>query len=638
MKKEKKFTRFWAAVFCEFLLISTLTIVMPVWANTQALHFNAYHSPTEVNKYLETIPGANEKITKLHKIAVSPGKQTLYLLEIGPEINGTTKKLPSVLVVANMNGTVPIATEAALYLAGLLLEKPGLTKDLTWYILPIGNPDAAARYFQKPLVQDARNSRPYNDDMDDRTDEDGVEDIDGNGIITAMRVKDPGGQWLPMPGMPELIKKADWSKGEKGIYTIYSEGIDNDGDGQYNEDGPGGVNVGITFPHLFEFFTPTGGPWALSTNESYNLVKFIVERPEIAMTFCFGESNFCLAPQQSSRKGEVDFSQITIPEDIAQEHKLDTNRTYTMTELLEIARKRMPAGSEINEDIIISFLGLGQVVNPLSEDLKFYNEISSQYREFLKTNKLDGKRLEPTEAKDGSFELWSYYQLGLPSFALDFWTPPDLQNEKAEIEPGKNKEVQGNADPREKLLLNFSTQNLGGSGFVPWQKYKHPNLGEVEIGGFIPYISNTPPAGILENQLKAQVPWLFELVKKRAAVHIAGIDAKSLGGGLYRVKVWVENTGYLPYPTAMGKRNKRILPVVVSLHHKNNFKIIAGKRRSLIDYIPGHGSKMVQWILQAEGDNSPAPSVSLEVITPNAGCEHREILLENTIPVNGGNQ
>lgn len=634
MKLEKEVTWFRAAGLLGFLILSTLSIR----AGSVPLVFNDYHSPAEVNKYLETAAGANEKITKLHKIAVSTGGHDLYVLEIGPETALLKKTFPAVLVAANMEGTVPIATEAALYLASLLLEKPEVRKEITWYILPIGNPDAAIRFFQKPLVMDARNNRPYNDDMDDRTDEDGVEDLDGNGIITMMRVKNPEGMWLSVPGTPGLMKQTDWSKGEKGIYKLYSEGIDNDNDGQYNEDGPGGVNIGITFPHLFPFFTATGGPWALSEDESYNLVKFIVERPQIAMTVCFGESNNCLVPPRCDRKSGGDFDKIKVPEDIAGEYNLDPDRTYTMAELMEIAVKRMPAGAEINETMVAAFLGLGPVVNPLPEDLKFYNKISQQYQEFLKGINLAAKRLGPIDAKDGSFELWSYYHLGVPSFTLDFWSPPDLQAEKVPEGKEKNEEKQDDADPKEKAWLDFSTKQLGGGGFIPWKPYKHPTLGDVEIGGFVPFMSNTPPAGMLAGLLKDQVPWVFELVKKLPVIRLAEIEVEPLDANLYRVKVWLENTGYLPYPTAMGKRNKRILPVVVSLAEENHYKIIAGKRRSLITEIPGHGLKMVQWILQVEKEGPL--TVPLEFITlyAGAGCGHAEIRLENKTKAGGGNK
>lgn len=659
----------WMAVFFPALA---------VWAGT------GYHPPSEVNKLIKTLTDTHSGIAKLHKIAVSPGGTPLYLVEAGPETGRKHKTMPAVFAVANMEGTVPVATEAAIHLLRSVLEQPEVRKDKTWYILPMGNPDAAARYFKKPLERNPRNNRPHNDDMDDRTDEDGVEDLDGNGIITKMRVKDPEGPWIPVPGEPRLMKKADGIKGEKGVYKLYTEGIDNDGDGRYNEDGPGGVNTGINFPHLFKFFTEDGGPWAGSEEETFNLFKFIYRRPEIAMTLCLGETNFCMVPPRGGRSGSADLSKIKIPERIAKRMNMDPEKTYSMKEIMEIVKKRVPSGFEVTESMVAGFLGLGAAVNPQPADLKFYNEISEEYKEFLKKNGLEGERLEPVRAKDGSFELWSYYHLGLPSFSMDFWTLPKLKEKKetVDITPeklekmtneeflalGKEKiaaflksvgappnikadmvisglkggmmttkrmagmlkrmgggksKTEGGADPGEKALLAFSDKELKGNGFVPWKPFNHPTLGEVEIGGEVPYTANTPPEGKLEKLLKTQVPWIFELVKKIARVKLAKTDVKSLGGGLYRVKAWVENTGYLPYPTSMGRRNNRIPPVVIALKG-NNIKIIEGKKRRLINEIPGYGVKTVNWIVRSLKKGA---SLSLEVSTPNAWSDSGKVVL-----------
>jgi hypothetical protein len=153
-------------------------------------------------------------------------------------------------------------------------------------------------------------------------------------------------------------------------------------------------------------------------------------------------------------------------------------------------------------------------------------------------------------------------------------------------------------DPEEKALLAFSDKELGGKGFVPWKPYKHPTLGEVEIGGAVPYVSNTPPQKMIENLLKGQVPWVFKLTEKMARIKISKTEVKSLGDGLYQVKAWIENVGYLPYPTAMGKRNTRILPVVVTIEGAN-YEIVEGKKRSLIQAINGHKTQMVSWLIQA---------------------------------------
>jgi hypothetical protein len=620
--------------------------------------FDHYRRPEERIAVLKEMAAANPGITRMHVLAKSPGGSDLTILEIGPETNKERKSFPSIFVAADMEGTVPISGEAALYIAKLVLENVEVRADRSWYILPCGNPDAAARFFTKPLFRDARNATPVNDDRDEATDEDGPEDLNGDGFVTQMRVKDPTGEWMPTEENPRLLKKADVSKGEKGLYKIYQEGIDNDGDGRYNEDGPGGVDIGITFPHLFKYFEPERGLWPGSEKETYALFRFFDTHREIALTFVFGETNFCLVPPRGGRKGESDLNRIRIPENVAGALNADPNKTYTMAEIMDLVRVLLPPGAEPDEARTASLLGLGAVVNPLEEDLKFYRELSEKYKEYLKTKKLDAKRLEPAQDKDGSFELWSYYQLGVPSFSLDFWTPPEVKKEKAEdeIAPEKLEKMSNDdfvalgedkvnallksigapaqldakkvfeafasgtmdtkrmaemlkqmpkppaeqgADPREKALLAWSDEELDGKGFVEWQPFQHPSLGEVEIGGFVPFAENSPPPAMIEDLLEGQVPWVLEVSKKMARIRIAKTKVEPLGAGLYEVKVWVENAGMLPYPTAMGQRNRRILPVIISLNG-DDFKVIGGKRRSLVASIPGQSSREVGWILQAD--------------------------------------
>jgi len=665
-----------------YLLPASLTILILVFGSdvgAAEIIFDLYHKPEERAASLREMAVANPGITRIHNLVKTPGDRDLVLIEIGPETDKSRKTFPAVFVAADMDGTVPISGEAALYLAGLILKSPDLRTDRTWYILPCGNPDAAARFFMKPLFRNSRNGSRINDDRDDATDEDGPDDLNGDGFITLMRVKNPTGEWMSVPEEPRLLKKADSSKGEKGVYKLYSEGIDNDGDGLYNEDGPGGVNIGITFPHLFKYFEPERGLWPGSERETYALLRFFDEHREIGLTSVFGETNFCLMPPRGGRKGESDLRRIRVPESIAASINADPEKTYTMAEIMDMVRPLTPAEVEISEAEVAGYLGLGEVVNPLDEDLKFYRELSEQYKEFLKRNKLDGKRLDPSSDKDGSFELWSYYQLGLPSFSLDFWTAPEVKKEKAsedltpeKVEKMSNEDfialgeekvdaflksigtpvqsnarqlfeafrsgmmdtqkmaemmkqmpkpaAEGGADPKEKALLAWSDRYLEGKGFIQWQPYHHPVLGQVEIGGFVPYTENSPPPRMIDGLLKGQVPWVFEISKKMARIRISQTKVKPLGSGIYEVKVWVENAGVLPYPTAMGKRNRRILPVIVTLNG-DGFKIIEGKPRSTVDSIPGLSSREVVWMIQAD---TPI-RIAVKAETECAWSDSREI-------------
>ena len=621
------------------------------------LTFDRYHSPAELDQALKKFSHADAKWIERFEIATSPGGKPLALLYIGPEAGSKYKRLPAILVAANLEGTVPMASEAAMFLIQSILEKPECRQDKGWYVLPLGNPDAAANFFVKPLIMDSRNRRPHNDDMDDRVDEDGADDLDGNGIITAMRAKDPDGEWLPLEGEPRLMKKADPAKGEKGIYKLYPEGLDNDGDGQYGEDGPGGVDVGINFPHLFHFFTKDGGQWAGSEAESLGLIRFVFQHPEIAMTVALGESNFCLVPPRGGRKGDADFTKIKIPKYMGAFLNVDTSRTYTMEEVMEIARGFAPPGFEITEALVASFLGLGQMVNPLPDDLGYYKELSDQYKEFLKKGKLDGARLETPDAKDGSFELWSYYHLGLPSFSMDFWTLPEVKKEEktdGQITPEKlegmsNEEFialgeekigaflknsgapedfkaamvinalkggmmttkkmaemmrqmpkpkdSSGGDETERAMLAFSDKQMQGKGFVPWKAYKHPVLGEVEIGGFVPYSANTPPAAMVQGLLQGQVPWILQLAGKLPRLRIGKTASEPMGNGVFRLKIWVDNTGYLPFPTAMGGRNSRMAPAVVTLEG-DGLTLINGLKRTAVKEVGGGKAKLFTWIVR----------------------------------------
>lgn len=635
----------------------------------------AYHSPQQAGAALVAINKAHPAQTALHRIATSPGGADLLVLEVGPEAGQKTRRVPAVFVVANLEGVLPLSTEAALSLAERLVASPAAAKNLTWFILPNGNPDAAARYFRKPLMADERNAGKWNDDMDDQVDEDGPDDLDANGIITEMRVKDPAGEWIPVEGEPRLMRKADAAKGEKGVYKLYTEGIDNDGDGEYNEDPPGGTNIAVTFPHLFHPWTATGGRWPGSEPETFAIIRFAMEHPEIAMTFAFGSTNMCLQPPAGGRQGSFDASAIKIPERIASRFGADPNRTYSMKEIIEMVRPLAPPGFEITESIVASFLGLGAVVNPLDDDLKFYKELSDQYKEFLKAAKLDAKRLEPAQPRDGSFELWSYYHLGVPVFSMDLWSLPEVKAEEKEktgitaesleamspeafvalgeakiaaflkevgapdsIKPPmllegvksgkmtpkqmagmlkqmpKPKDASG-ADPKQKALLAFSDKELQGKGYVDWKAFKHPTLGEVEIGGLVPFADTTPPSSMIKPLLDGQLPWVLKLSEKLPRLKILKSEAQAKGAGVYALTLWVENTGYLPFPTAMGRKNQHVPPAVVVLGAKD-LTFLSGHARTAVNAIDGGRSVKLEWLVQAP----PAlASIDVSVESANAG-------------------
>jgi len=656
-----------------------LLVVALLSAPAPAQTTEKYSDPATVNLRVEQLRQSSPDAVKVHKIAVTPGGKEMLMIEIGK----AGSAVPAVLVTANMTGTTPLATEAALSLASRIAADASLTSTRTWYIVPLGNPDAYARYFTKPLYTDPGNATSFNDDADDQTDEDGYNDLNGDGFITQMRVKAPDGIWVPVEGEPRLMRRADAAKGEKGVYKLFSEGIDDDGDGQYNEDTPGGTNVNINFPHLFKSFGKRSGLYPGSAPESEALLKFAFAHPEIAMVMSFGSTNFLLAPPQGGRKGSVDTDNIRIPREIGTAMGFDVTRTYTMAEIMEMVQPMLPPGMTADESMIASFLGLGAVVNPLPEDLAFYNEISTDFKEYLKNKGVTEERFDPAQPEDGSFELWAYYHLGLPVFTMDIWGLPKPKEEKKEgsgitiealekmsadeflaleeekvgaflkergapaqysatmvigmikggqmkpaqmaammkqMPPPKKDEKKG--DPKETAIVAFSDKQMEGKGFVPWTVYKHPTLGEVEIGGIVPFAENTPPVTMIDSLLDLNLPYLFELVKRLPKLAISQVKVTEKGGGVYQLEAWVTNESYLSFPTAMGKRNKVPAPAIMTLESEG-IEILSGKKRTPVNEMGGMKSARYIWLIRTPAKRT----IKIKLESKQAGNDSEQIII-----------
>ena len=457
--------------------------------------------------------------------------------------------------------------------------------------------------------------------MDEATNEDGFEDLNGDGLISQMRVKDLTGSYFVSKTDPRIMVRADAKKNERGEYKIYTEGTDNDGDGEYNEDGEGGINIGISFPHLFPKSKPEAGLWPGQSPETYGIMEFIFDRPNIAMVHTLGSSNFCLFPPKAGRKGDANLESIKIPERMATRYGVDPTKTFTMNEVIELMKSRVPAGVEVTPALVISSLGLGAAVNPLDDDLKFYTKFSEDYKKYLKGKNFSIETLEAATDKDGSFELWAYYHLGVPSFSMSLFSAPkekeekkgdqsDVSAEAVEKTDKKSAKPAKSEDPseREKSLLAYSDKALAGKGFVAWQKYSHPTLGEVEIGGFAPFLETTPKAEKIDSLLLVQLPWLIQLSKKLPEIILADQKITDLGAGVYRLELYVENKGYLSYPISIGERNKQPAPVVLVI--EGDVEILEGLKRTPVGTIGGNQVKKLEWVVRM--DKKASLSVKLE--------------------------
>ncbi len=575
-----------------------------------------YLDVKDVNSWIHAFQQENSSLVRTHTIATSPGGNEVIIMEIGSHL----RNAPAVFLGANFEGVFPLATTGALFFAKMLTDSAHYTSNIRWFIMPQPNPDASAGYFSGIRWERRVNAKPVNNDMDDQTDEDGPDDLDGNGWITLMRVEDPGGDFVVTEADPRLMVKADPGKGIRGKYKIYSEGLDNDGDGQYNEDGPGGINIGISFPHLFNFREKESGLWPGESPETFGIMSFMFDHPEIAMVYTLGASDFFMNPPRSNHQGTDISNKIKVPARLAGRLGADPEKTYTMAQVIDLYKTHVPGSShqEISPGMIASLLGLGPAVSPLEDDMKLYNRISAEYKEYLKEKGLSSRRMDAPPDKDGSFELWAYYHLGVPSFSMNLFTIPDTDPEnpkekhKGIVEPengspedstGELKVKSDNKvrDPveKEKALLTYLDKVLDGSGFVQWKPFIHPDLGKCEIGGFIPYVLTTPRTEEIDSLCTMKLPWLLRLTNKLPDLRFLDEKITSLGAGVYKLELFIENKGFLPYPIAMGSRNRQPAPVVISLEGEN-LEFLEGFRRTPLGDIGGYQVKKITWLLKSE--------------------------------------
>jgi hypothetical protein len=208
---------------------------------------------------------------------------------------------PAILLTAGLDGQHLAGAEVALRMASELLgdgfrtAHPALLAKATIWIVPCANPDALEATRTGAVAQRGT-LRPFDDDRDGTVDEDPPSDLDGDGAVTEMRVRNP-----PSPYVATLIadatdsrlmKSPDQGVATKGYeaptFAVFTEGDDLDGDGRIAEDGLGEVDLNRNFPHRYPEFAKDAGPYQMSEPESKALADFVLAHPEIVAAITYG--------------------------------------------------------------------------------------------------------------------------------------------------------------------------------------------------------------------------------------------------------------------------------------------------------------------------------------------------------------
>ena len=281
-----------AAITTIFAILATLQGAISSPAQDPA--WNRYWTYEEGVAYLQGLAARRPDLLRMIDAGRSREGRVLWVAEISNLAAGPADAKPALAVDGGIHGNEISGTMVPLYLAGYLVGRQGsdpqvntLLERRTFYIRPYANPDASERFLAAPQTphQPRRNLRPTDDDQDGVVDEDPYEDLDGDGEIGLMRRHDPNGRWRPSPRDPRVMEEVPADAPPGGWTVLGLEGIDNDGDGLLNEDGPGGVDLARNFPARWN--AAQGPPYPLSEPESRSMADFVLTRRNIAAVHHF---------------------------------------------------------------------------------------------------------------------------------------------------------------------------------------------------------------------------------------------------------------------------------------------------------------------------------------------------------------
>lgn len=471
------------------------------------------------------------------------------------------------------------------------------------YVVSELNPDgmAAGSGARKESARNAAAAGMIDADRDGRFNEDPPVDLDGDGRILWMRVKNPApgsgviAEYVAEEGDPRVMRKADRGKGERAVYALLPECRDADRDGLFGEDGFEGVELDRNFPYHWPEFRDEAGKVPLSEPETRGLAEWLIGHPNIVGVVVYAPADNLV---------------------------------------------NVPPGGKMDET------GEAPLANHvLDADRGAYERVGEKFREITK------QKEAPTRDNEGTLQGWAYAQLGVWSFSTPVWVRPDQlkQEEKKEekkeeskvekkedaakesepkpekVKAPPEKPGQKKIDSEEGKWMSYSDGLVAAgkpAGFVDWKPFNHVQLGEVEIGGFLPGFRVDVPESEVARVAGEQAKFVAELLERTPRLAVRPATVEQLGAGVWRVNVEAVNEGKLPTRTAMGVKVRRLPPTRWTIG-LDRARVLAGDRVVRADSVAAGGEIRGAWtIVGSAGDK-----VSITLESPECGTQVVEVVL-----------
>jgi hypothetical protein len=519
-----------------------------------AVSWNKYYDYEGHVEIAKKLAKAYPDLVKLNVIGKTAQGRDLILLAITDyKAGGNPDRKPAMYIDGNIHSNEIQGSEFASYTAWYLAESFGkidyineLLKDKIFYIVPSINPDGRDNFLHQPNNANSPRSgmMPIDNDRDGKINEDGFDDLDGNGSITFMRRKNPNGRYKLDSTDPRRMLQV--GPDEQGQYEMLGyEGIDNDGDGLVNEDGEGFYDPNRDWAWNWQPNYIQGGAYKypFSVPENRAVADFVMKHPNIA------------AAQSYHNNGGMILRGPGAAEDADTYNRADV-RVYDA-----LGRK-------------------GEELIPGYKYLVVYKDLYSVF----------GGELD-----------WFYGGRGIFTFSNELWNSFQMFS-KSDTDP-------------QTTSYNFDKYLLFKDAFVDWKPFKHPQYGDIEIGGFKKNYGRVHPGFLLESDAHRNMAFTFYHAFHTPKLEINDLVVKDLGGGLKQVTATIANIRMMPTHASQDIKYKIEVPDYITL---SGAKVLAGMIVQDADLnitteqknnpatieltnIPGLDTVTVRWIVSGAG-------------------------------------
>ena len=441
-------------------------------------------------------------LARVESIGRSPEGRELWLLTVGRDPD---RKRPAVWVDGNMHASELCGSSVALAIAEDALrahlgnapvhDLPAhvleVVSEVLLYVLPRVSPDGAEAVLStgkwvRSVPRDARTERRGARWI--------AEDANGDGLALLMRQKDPAGEFVESAAtrgvmLPRCIEDAG------PFYKLYPEGRIEGWDGHqipdadFLSDNSPDLNRNFPWSWAPEHDQVGAGDFAASEPESRAIVEFATKAPHI-------------------------FAWLNL---------------HTFGGVLIRPCGHLPDAKMDQDDLAV---------------FRQLEEWADRYVGYPTVSGYEQFTYEPEKPLHGDLSDFAYNQRGAIGYVCELW---DLFEELGL--PKKERFVERYLEiGREEIerLGRWDSEKNEGRLYPPWVEHTHPQIGEVEIGGYDPRIGIwNPPYDRIDEICRGQSAMFLRVAAMAPRLGLSG-RATATSGDVSRVDVRVHNHGYLP--------------------------------------------------------------------------------------------